>query len=252
MSASDAVMRSVPLLQRADVTFLQKARCVSCHNNSLTAMTVAAARAKRLPVNEQIAKDQMRLIAGFLLENSAGGMENIGIPGAGDTVSYILAGMAADLSATLIPPISGRATSESSERRWFLAHHLKRPPLESSDIEVTAVSLRALRAFGLLARSPVYEIHRRGSEMAGIPGPRTPKTTPTDQDSSGAAAAGRCTENGSGTLTQQRPDGVGATLRARLRCHATGRHSSDRTSNVIAPSDPNFIPRHPLSPEFPE
>lgn len=39
-----AVVRSLPLLQRADVSFLRKTGCVSCHNNSLTAITVALAR----------------------------------------------------------------------------------------------------------------------------------------------------------------------------------------------------------------
>ena len=52
-----AIEKSLQALQWADVAFLQKAGCVSCHNNSLTAMTVAAARAKGLWVNEQIAKE---------------------------------------------------------------------------------------------------------------------------------------------------------------------------------------------------
>ena len=66
-------------------------------------MTVATARAKGLPVNEQIAKDQMRLIAGFLLENSAGGMENTGIPGVAIR-SLHPAGMAA-ITIPAPPPI---------------------------------------------------------------------------------------------------------------------------------------------------
>ncbi|MCM3881672.1 MAG: ankyrin repeat domain-containing protein, partial [Vicinamibacterales bacterium] len=41
-SVRGALDRSLPLLQRADVAFMQRAGCVSCHNNSLTAMTVAA------------------------------------------------------------------------------------------------------------------------------------------------------------------------------------------------------------------
>ena len=43
-SVRAALERSIPLLQRVDVTFLQKAGCVSCHNNSHTAATVAMAR----------------------------------------------------------------------------------------------------------------------------------------------------------------------------------------------------------------
>ena len=47
-----AVQLSVPLLQKADETFLRKSGCVSCHNNSLTAMTVALARKHRFAVDE--------------------------------------------------------------------------------------------------------------------------------------------------------------------------------------------------------
>ena len=49
-TARAALEKSIPALQRTDVAFLQKAGCVSCHNNSLTAMTVATARAKQLPL----------------------------------------------------------------------------------------------------------------------------------------------------------------------------------------------------------
>ena len=59
-------------------------------------MTVAAARVKGVKVNDQIAKDQSRRIAAFLQENAERALENDGLPGGVDTVSYILLGMAAD------------------------------------------------------------------------------------------------------------------------------------------------------------
>src|SRR4051812_5563091 len=45
-SPREAVMRSLPLLQRSDELFLQRTGCVSCHNNSQAAETVALARAR--------------------------------------------------------------------------------------------------------------------------------------------------------------------------------------------------------------
>ena len=45
-SVDVAVQRSIPLLQKTDVSFLKKSGCVSCHHNSLTAMTVSSARKK--------------------------------------------------------------------------------------------------------------------------------------------------------------------------------------------------------------
>jgi len=247
MSASDAVLRSVPLLQRADVTFFQKARCVSCHNDSLTAMTVAATRAKGLPVNEQIAKDQMRLIAGFLLENSAGGMENIGIPGAGDTVSYILAGMAADhYPGDAATDIWARYLKniQQDDGSWRII--TKRPPLESSDIEVTAVSLRALRAFGLTSQKGAYT----KSIAAAVKWLESARPQHTEDYAYkilglvwGGGGQGVMRETVQELLTKQRPDGGWGQLPALASdAYATGQAlTAIRTSNVITPSDPNFM-----------
>jgi ankyrin repeat protein len=148
-SARAAVEKSVPLLQRSDVVFLQKAGCVSCHNNSLTAMTVSAARARGIRVSEQIARDQLRKIAAYLDENSQRGLENIGIPGGIDTVSYILLGMAADgYASDTTTDIWARYLKnlQSADGRWpCLA---RRPPLEASDIQTTAASIRSLSKYG--------------------------------------------------------------------------------------------------------
>ena len=46
-SSREAIARSLPLLQKSDSIFLQKSGCVSCHNNTLTAMTIAAVRKTR-------------------------------------------------------------------------------------------------------------------------------------------------------------------------------------------------------------
>ena len=52
-SASEAIARSLPLLQKSDSIFLKKSGCVSCHNNTLTAMTIAAVRKRGLAIDEQ-------------------------------------------------------------------------------------------------------------------------------------------------------------------------------------------------------
>jgi hypothetical protein len=165
-SAKAAVERSLPLLQRSDVTFLQKAGCVSCHNNSLTAMTVASARARRIAVNEETAKDQLSKIAAFLQENAERALEGLGLPGANDTVSYILLGMAAekypgdpntDVWARYVK------NAQSADGVWKCGS--LRPPIESSDFEVTAASIRVMRTYAPPAQRAEYEkAARRGVE----------------------------------------------------------------------------------------
>jgi ankyrin repeat protein len=157
-STKAAVERSLPLLQRSDVTFLQKAGCVSCHNNSLTAITVASARARRVGVNEETAKEQLRKIAAFLQENAERALEGLGLPGANDTVSYILLGMAAEkYPSDPITDVWARYVkdAQSADGVWNCA--ALRPPIESSDFEVTAASIRVMRVYAPPAQRAEYE-----------------------------------------------------------------------------------------------
>src|SRR5262249_53688029 len=65
-SVQVALSRSIPLLQRSDAIFFQKSGCVSCHSNSLTAMTVAVARERRVPINDQTARQQLKTIGSYV------------------------------------------------------------------------------------------------------------------------------------------------------------------------------------------
>lgn len=157
-SARIAIQRSIPLLQRSDVTFLRKSGCVSCHNNSLTAMSVAVARKKGIQVNEQLAKSQLRSIAAFVETSRDRLLQNIGLPGDADGSGYILLGLAAEN----YPPDRATdatarylASRQLADGSWRIAEH--RPPLESSDIEVTAVAMRALQIYAPKAQRTQYD-----------------------------------------------------------------------------------------------
>ncbi len=58
--------KSLALLQHADVVFLRKAGCVSCHNNSLTQMTLSAARKNGFAVDETSSKSELDTIRIYL------------------------------------------------------------------------------------------------------------------------------------------------------------------------------------------
>jgi ankyrin repeat protein len=146
-SVSSAIQKSLPLLQRSDAAFVRGSGCASCHNNSLTAMTVAAARKAGFAVNESTARGQLEWIARYaelFRETALRGSFN----GGPDAVSYILIGMAAEnykpdtatdafayfLKGTQTPTGQWRTTAT-------------RPPLEYSGISITATSIRSLAAF---------------------------------------------------------------------------------------------------------
>jgi hypothetical protein len=156
-SVRDALARILPVLQRSDVTFVQKTGCVSCHNDTLTAMTVATARANGVPVDEDVARAQRKAIASILEGRRDAALVSAEIT---NTASNILVALAAEGH----PPdattdaaaffLKGRQLADGRWRNFFVDH---RPPMQGSDIEPTATAIRALRAYAPRARREDYE-----------------------------------------------------------------------------------------------
>jgi ankyrin repeat protein len=143
-----AIERALPPLQQSDVTFFKKTGCVSCHQNTLTAMAVSLARSRGIRVDEETAHDQVEAIGHFVSSWSDRFRQGIGIPGEVDTMSAILLGLSAegyaadagtDAMATLI------ARLQMPDGHWIIFAH--RPPLESNDIQVTAQAMRVLKVY---------------------------------------------------------------------------------------------------------
>jgi ankyrin repeat protein len=157
-SSPEAIARSVPLLQKSDSIFLKKSGCVSCHNNTLTAMAIASVRKRGFPVDEQIAANQVKKIAAYIDTWRERALQGVGIPGDSDSVGYILLGLAAanhpadeatDAMARFVK------AQQYPDGGWRVFAH--RPPIESSDIQVTAVSLRSLQLYGPKAQRAAYQ-----------------------------------------------------------------------------------------------
>jgi ankyrin repeat protein len=63
-----AIQDALPLLQIADANFAKKSGCVSCHNNSLTAMTMGMVRQQGFRVDEKAEAAQVQVNATFLAD----------------------------------------------------------------------------------------------------------------------------------------------------------------------------------------
>jgi hypothetical protein len=157
-SSRAAVERTLPLIQQNDVMFLKKAGCVSCHNNTLTAATVAAARAGGFRVNEDVAQQQLKTIGTYIDSWRERALQGIAIPGDADTVSYIMLGLAAEkypANAATDAMAFVLKRQQVANGQWRIL--ASRPPIESSDIEVTALSMRALQVYAPANRRSEYE-----------------------------------------------------------------------------------------------
>ncbi len=111
-------------------------------------MAVAAARANGYAVNEAAAKKQASAIGVYLESWRERTTQNMFIAGQADTISYLLFGLAAD---TYSPDPATDAQAfwlkrrQAPDGRWPIT--TIRPPIESNDVAVTAISLRALQVF---------------------------------------------------------------------------------------------------------
>jgi mono/diheme cytochrome c family protein len=156
-SIRTAIARSLPLLQDVGLAFVKKTGCVSCHHNSVVSMAVAAARKNGYAVNEATAREQVSAIGAYLDSWRERTAQNMFIAGQADTISYLLLGLGAD----------GHPADETTDAQaiWLKRRQARdghwpvtaaRPPIESYDIEVTAVSMRALQLFAPPAQRAEY------------------------------------------------------------------------------------------------
>ncbi len=143
-----AVERSIPLLQRSDVTFIRKSGCVSCHNNNLTAMTIAAARRQGIRIDDGVARAQVKAIGAYVESNRERYLQGVSIAGGADTTCYILLGLAAEgwppdqATDAMARYLKGRQRVDGSWRSFG-----SRPPIESSDLQNTATAMRAIQVY---------------------------------------------------------------------------------------------------------
>lgn len=185
-SIQSAIQGSLPLLQRADENFVPKAACVSCHNNSLAAMTVGAARRVGFPVNEKTSAQQVKANV-FGLEKLRDYLHQGFFTPVEDTfgpfvVSYILVGLDAehyqpDLNTDAA--VMYLKSHQSPDGQWAYGIADTRPPLCADYIGQTAISLRALQLFAPKSDKAAYDqaIQLAGSWIA--------KTQPVNNEDRG-------------------------------------------------------------------
>jgi ankyrin repeat protein len=159
-----AIQGSLPLIQRADANFVPKAACVSCHNNSLAAMAVGAARKSGFQVDEKTAAQQVKANL-FGLEKLRDYLHQGFFVPVEDTfgpvvLSYILIALDAERYK---PDLNTDAVAmylkshQSPDGQWAFGVADTRPPLCSDYIGQTALSMRALQLYAPKADKAAYD-----------------------------------------------------------------------------------------------
>jgi hypothetical protein len=158
-----AVQDSIPLLQRADTNFVKNSGCVSCHNNSLTSMTMGLSRKRGFQIDEK--SDAVQLQANVdILEKTRDRMHQGAILPTEDNFSegilaYQLIGMhdegyKPDLNTdTAVQYILWR---QHPNGEWPAQNADTRPPICLDFVGQTARSMRALQLYMPLAGQDQY------------------------------------------------------------------------------------------------
>jgi hypothetical protein len=175
--ASDAAMvksaveRAVALLQKSGPEFIKVSGCASCHNQSLPQMVFQQARDRGYAVDAANSLQQVKAtMAMYKPMKEAVLSGKVQIPDPPITVSYALIGLAAegykaDEYTEAMAEIVSREQMANGSFRVFAS----RPPMESSAVAGTALSIRALQLYGKDAGDRV----RRATEWLSTVTPRT-------------------------------------------------------------------------------
>jgi ankyrin repeat protein len=169
-----AVARSIPLLQRVAPQFYAKSGCVSCHNNTLTALMTAAARANGFVVDERLAAQEASTMAKDVEDTRDHALQQIVTPGGGPTTTgNILMALDAQRYARTAGTdamVRLLRASQRSDGHWASAY---RPPSESSEFTATAVSVRGIRLYAPADGFEYAETIARGVSWLSVSEPRT-------------------------------------------------------------------------------
>ena len=157
-TARAAVSKILPLIERGGEAVFKSRGCVSCHNNSLPAMTVALAKKKGFVIDEEQAKKEV----GFAVATDLPFLEpmRLGstIGGGTDTLGYTLMGMAAGgypADALTDSHIHYLSIYQFPDGAWRTTSY--RPPEEYGPFTTTAVALRAIRLYPIPGRRVEFE-----------------------------------------------------------------------------------------------
>jgi hypothetical protein len=147
-----AVSSSLPLVQRTDASFMPKAGCFSCHNQSLAAMAVALARKRGFAVDERTEAQQVKANAGALAGARDILHQGFFVPQINENptiLGYVLLGLDAegyqpDLSTDAVAMFV--QTHQMADGHWAAGPEA-RPPLCSEAVVQAVLAMRGLQLY---------------------------------------------------------------------------------------------------------
>jgi len=241
-AVKSAVVNAIAVLEKSGPQFNKVSGCVSCHHQSLPQMAFAVARAHGFTNDEPIRQQQLATVVKQftpMRELMEKGTERI--PDPEISVSYSLLGLGAEkYPADATTAAMAHLISTLQRPDGHFTTLPVRPPLESSEITATALSMRALQLYGKPATGQIENAANwlraarprsnedRAMQLLGLHFAKTP--------------ASGLKEFAQALLAEQRPEGGWAQLPGlESDAYATGQALvALHRSGVVPLSDPAF------------
>jgi hypothetical protein len=144
-----AVLRALPLIQKAAAGHMAHRTCFACHHQAVPTLAVVAARSRGLPFNEPEFRKHFPFIVEFLDGNRENYRQGRGQGGQADTAGYAL--WTLELGGWKADPTTAAVAEYLLLRDRELDHWRttsNRPPSEVSPFTTTYLAVRALQTFG--------------------------------------------------------------------------------------------------------
>lgn len=150
----EAVQKALAALGKAAAPAFQKTGCASCHNHTQPMVAMAAAARKGIAVDTAAAQSMTKFVTAMLKPMAPALLEGSDVPpDIAVTGAYILEGLKAQshpagtMTAAVVHKV---AQSQMADGRWV--GWAPRAPMESGDIQATAMAIRTLRLYPLAGR----------------------------------------------------------------------------------------------------
>lgn len=154
-----AVESGTALLERSSTGFFNQSGCVGCHNQPITTMAVAAARASGVHVDEAAAKEYVKMMDSQFTGFQQRLLEGFDLGGHTDPAVYSLFAMAAAHypASTVSDTLAGYvADAQRRDGTWQLGG-TSRAPIEEGTLGRTAMALHTFQLYGPPARKAEFE-----------------------------------------------------------------------------------------------
>lgn len=156
---AEAIESSLAAMQASGPTFLKHSGCISCHHQLLPMVATSLGREKGFRFDEAAADRNLKAVLGFvrpateILFEGTDVLPDLPVTGGNLLISLHAAGYAPDtMTDALVHNIAGKQMGDGSWVGWA-----PRPPLESGDIQATALAIRSLRLYGMPGRKQEFD-----------------------------------------------------------------------------------------------